>query len=170
MEKPCKKCGCTEVYRVGIKRARICKACQSHRSHVWYEANKDKIRPRQKAYDEAHPEQRRERWRRSREKRRRDGTASWRYRKDSLWKMFRITPEMYDAILASQNGVCAICKGICGTGRRLAVDHNHACCPGSKSCGKCIRGLLCGNCNLMIGKAKDSPALLQAAIDYLRRV
>jgi hypothetical protein len=34
-------------------------------------------------------------------------------------------------------------------------------------CGKCIRGLLCVNCNLALGQLKDDPALLRKAADYL---
>jgi hypothetical protein len=50
----------------------------------------------------------------------------------------------------------------------LAVDHNHGCCPGEKSCGKCVRGLLCDNCNQAIGKFRDDPELLLKAAEYLR--
>lgn len=27
------------------------------------------------------------------------------------------------------------------------VDHDHKCCSGDKSCGKCVRGILCPGCN-----------------------
>lgn len=62
--------------------------------------------------------------------------------------------------------------GICGTsdpgGRDFHIDHDHACCaaPGA-SCGQCVRGLLCAACNLGLGMFKDSPALLERAIEYL---
>jgi hypothetical protein len=80
---------------------------------------------------------------------------------------YGITAACYDEMLRKQGGGCAICGEQCSTGRRLAVDHDHACCPGDKTCGKCVRGLLCGACNQGIGKLKDSPRLLIAAIDYL---
>lgn len=72
---------------------------------------------------------------------------------------FNITYVQYMIVLESQDGVCAICKRpetVVKNGDKvvaLSVDHNHACCPGPRSCGKtgCVRRLLCGFCNLAIG-------------------
>lgn len=47
------------------------------------------------------------------------------------------------------------------------IDHDHDCCPGSGSCGNCIRGVLCPPCNLMLGQARDNVAVLAGAIEYL---
>lgn len=77
--------------------------------------------------------------------------------------------ESYSDMEKSQNGVCAICKNPESKKRRLSVDHDHECCPGSGSCGKCIRGLLCSNCNTAIGLMKDSVETLKAAIAYLEK-
>ena len=51
--------------------------------------------------------------------------------------------------------------------KRLVIDHDHACCPGTRSCGKCVRGLLCNWCNRLLGMAFDNPAILAGAIQYL---
>ena len=59
--------------------------------------------------------------------------------------------ESYSKILAAQNGGCAICHRLPGK-RRLSVDHDHSCCSGAKSCGGCVRGLLCNPCNLQVGR------------------
>lgn len=78
-----------------------------------------------------------------------------------------ITREQYDKLLRKQRGKCAICREAETMERRLAVDHDHKCCPGKKSCGKCVRGLLCGNCNNGLGRFKDDVRLLARAIHYL---
>ena len=75
----------------------------------------------------------------------------------------------YDAMLERQGGGCAICGGPNDSGRRLAIDHDHSCCPGKGSCGKCVRGLLCSACNVGIGSFHEDAGRLSAAIAYLTR-
>lgn len=70
------------------------------------------------------------------------------------------TLEMYDLVSKAQDGVCAICKK--GTEGNLSADHKHINPPQP-------RGLLCNNCNLILGHAKDNTAILEAAIAYLRK-
>ena len=83
-------------------------------------------------------------------------------------KKHGLTSEQYEALLVAQGGGCAICKGTTPYGRgRFHIDPDHACCPGQRSCGKCVRGLLCGRCNPGLGAFQDSPDLLMAAVAYL---
>lgn len=56
---------------------------------------------------------------------------------------------------------------ICGTREGLVCDHDHDCCPGKRSCGRCVRGALCGPCNRAIGLMQDDPDRLIAAAAYL---
>ena len=85
-----------------------------------------------------------------------------RYRK----RKFGISQEQYDEMLQRQGGVCAIC----GEEERrlhpktqeqqmLSVDHCHE--------TNQIRGLLCADCNFMLGNAKDNISTLAKAIQYL---
>lgn len=50
---------------------------------------------------------------------------------------------------------------ICGSNRKLCLDHCHATLK--------VRGWLCDNCNQVLGRAKDNPATLRALADYLER-
>lgn len=61
---------------------------------------------------------------------------------------------------------CAVCSDPLHDGNR-AIDHDHSCCPGAKSCGECIRGVLCMKCNAGIGYFDNRPGVLMAAIEYL---
>jgi hypothetical protein len=73
--------------------------------------------------------------------------------------------EQYENILQEQNEVCAICLNPNTNGRKdsnsLYVDHNH-------STGK-VRGLLCSNCNRMLGLVGDNISTLQSAVLYLKK-
>ena len=85
-----------------------------------------------------------------------------------LRRQYKLTPESYGAILDSQGGVCAICKTP-PSSKRLSVDHDHSCCPGEVTCGKCVRGLLCDGCNWWLGLINDDLTRLTEAEQYLRR-
>lgn len=76
-----------------------------------------------------------------------------------LKSKFGIDSRIYKSMSVAQNGLCAICGKACSTGRRLAVDHDHA--------SNSVRGLLCTNCNQGIWKFFDKPELLRAAAEYL---
>src|SRR5262252_10407466 len=54
-----------------------------------------------------------------------------------IWSKYRITGERYRGLLDQQDGACALCLSPAKDGR-LAVDHDHNCCPGARSCGKCV--------------------------------
>lgn len=107
----------------------------------------------------------------------RAGQAEYRRRnKDALkrknfQKNYGITWEQRDAMLAAQGGVCAICKSPDPKGRDWHMDHDHSCCPTkARSCGNCLRGLLCGRCNIAIGCFGDDPQVMHAAIEYVSRM
>lgn len=91
-----------------------------------------------------------------------------------LLKTYGITVEEYEDMFAAQHGACAICGQpetleLHGRSLPLAVDHDHSCCPGRTTCGRCLRGLLCWNCNSLLGKIERVPGLEQRMIAYLTR-
>lgn len=81
-----------------------------------------------------------------------------------LMRKFGITQTDYDRMLTEQGGGCALCgcraeeqKGRYQT--YLHVDHCHA-------TGR-VRGLLCDEHNMLLGRFDDNPALLRRAAEYL---
>jgi hypothetical protein len=83
---------------------------------------------------------------------------------------YSLTVAEYRLMWVAQNGTCRICEtGASGRSEMLAVDHDHACCSGNRSCGKCVRGLLCDRCNNGLGCLNDDPDLLRKAAEYVER-
>lgn len=79
------------------------------------------------------------------------------------FKRHNITKDLYDSMLNKHNNKCWICRDKSA----IHIDHDHSCCSGSYSCGKCVRGLLCSNCNTAVGLMNDDTSLLKSAIEYL---
>ena len=79
-----------------------------------------------------------------------------------LKRNFGISIEQYNDMLKNQDNKCAIClidqKDYI---RKFGVDHNHT--------TKKVRGLLCTQCNSILGYSRDSIETLQRAIEYLKR-
>ena len=83
-----------------------------------------------------------------------------------LKKKFGIDLGQYQEMFVAQKGVCAICeqketRTRNGKVKWLAVDHDHV--TGAN------RELLCTDCNVMIGHAKEDINTLIRAIAYLRK-
>jgi len=66
-----------------------------------------------------------------------------------------------EQLLASQNNCCCICKTSFSSSKATHVDHCHT--------TKKVRGILCSNCNTMLGLSKDNQETLQNAIKYLEK-
>ncbi len=74
---------------------------------------------------------------------------------------YGITHDEYDSMCKAQDYKCAICHSKDPQGKRLSVDHDH-------NTGA-VRGLLCTDCNLALGKFKDQVSILETALNYLKR-
>ncbi len=120
-----------------------CGICSDWRSREDRKNNPARRREAQRKYRLTHPPSKRQ-----------TDNFSWR-----LKKCYGITLEQYNEMVEVQRGRCAICDKTQSVGRRLAVDHDHD--------TGFVRGLLCDGCNLMIGRLKDSPSLLDRMRRYL---
>ena len=75
--------------------------------------------------------------------------------KAKRYRRYGLTKQQYEAMIAAQQGLCAICKV-----RPFAVvDHDHE--------TKEVRGLLCDTCNRGLGLLGDSIERIRAALEYL---
>jgi len=81
--------------------------------------------------------------------------------KYDLDKRYNITIEEYNRLNEEQQELCAICKNKCTRNDRLSVDHDHD--------SNEVRGLLCHNCNILIGLAKSDSMILLNAVSYLHK-
>lgn len=120
---------------------RMCRGCRYARHRAWANENRPRLAEAQTRRYQSDPE---------------------RYADYELKKKYGIAPGTYDAMLADQGGVCAICNASDPGGTRLKrfhVDHDH-------TTGQ-IRGLLCAKCNTGIGQMRHSKQILLDAITYL---
>lgn len=90
-------------------------------------------------------------------------------KKNALWFHYRMTEEDWERMWASQGQACAVCRRskTDEDKRSFHIDHSHSCCPGPRSCGECVRAILCHGCNVALGLVQDSPHRLRALADYL---
>lgn len=93
--------------------------------------------------------------------------ARQRAKEKRIERVYGISEEEYQAILAAQGGRCAVCQRANGRTKRLAVDHDHlhcGICAGPQTCGapEAIRCLACGPCNQQLG-VWNLPVLARAA-------
>lgn len=80
-------------------------------------------------------------------------------------KTYGITAEEYAALVEGQGGLCFVCRRSRGLSRRLAVDHDHlkGCGHDPKTgCRRCIRALLCQQCNTIVVGRYSTESLMRA--------
>lgn len=163
--KCCKKCGVEKaldefrIQKRGDKEyvRSECRDCERALTRSLYAANPEKGAAASRA------------WNKENRKRANATRRKWRINNPDkhkcyvLRRTYGISLEEYNAILLAQGGACGICKSatVGNCGRRLYVDHNH-------ETGK-VRGILCGKCNSVLGFVSDTPGILEAAIDWLKR-
>ena len=105
--------------------------------------------------------------------------AKWRQRNPNRYEKYKdkhrlriygLTAEGLERLRAEQGDSCAICKTKFGRRVKPHVDHWHGCCPtAGRSCGRCVRGLLCLRCNLIVGLIETVETGTEAHRAYIDR-
>ena len=161
--KRCKKCGelkpLEQFYAApGMRDGRRgdCKVCNLAAHARRHAANPGPARERVRRWIQQNPE----RYRENQRLYRASGRKALSDRKSYLKRMFGMTPDEYEAMLAEQGGGCAICGRPPSERISLHVDHDH-------NTGR-IRALLCFPCNNALGLLQESEAVVLSMLGYLR--
>jgi len=171
--KECGGCGEVKLVSEFIKKGKqytsTCVICRREYANAWYEKNrethKERTRQRKLAVKASRPPKKRVRVEKPPKAlkpprvKREIGPDEKRITRHG------ITQERYDVMYAKHDGKCWACR----VNPATCIDHDHTCCSGISGCDKCVRGLLCGKCNLMLGLSRDNHQTLQQAREYLNR-
>lgn len=157
--KKCSRCKKLKPISGFNKMSHNCIDCNKYRQK-YYWSNRKKVLVRQRKYYFKNHTKMRKKWKQYYKK------NYEKVKNADLKRIFNITLDDYKKILADQKNKCTIC-GKQPNGRSdnnntmtsLHIDHCHA-------SGK-IRGLLCRNCNMLLGNAMDDSQILIKAIEYL---
>ena len=82
-------------------------------------------------------------------------------RRANIKLCYGLEAEVYDEMI--KNGCY-----VCGSHESLNVDHDHSCCPGKRTCGKCVRGILCRRHNWVMGNLNDSLEEVRNVENYIK--
>jgi hypothetical protein len=148
LQKACTVCGLQKPYtdyftKTNGRLFSECKVCANARSLAGYHRNKERYRARDKknaAVVQPSGLTKRQEW--------------------ALRSRYGLEASTYMTMYKQQGGKCACCEGPLDL-KAANVDHDHA--------TEKVRGLLCSDCNVMLGRAKDSVEVLRRAIKYLKR-
>jgi hypothetical protein len=138
-----------------------CKACTAKRDRETYRNSRERYLAHSREQWNSMDDETRARYAEP-QRRRRKADPEWRRRQDikRTARRYGLTADDYDALLAAQGGVCAICGGPPSEKRRHHIDHDHE--------TGVVRGLLCSNCNTAMGRFGDDPERLMEALRYLQ--
>jgi len=147
------------------------KAATKDKRSVYYHSNKERFaaqrHERYMVNRESELAQDREYYQKHKEEKRQKSRIRYAGAQEANWERgirrnYGLSPEKYAGLLMDQGGVCKICGAASPGGRRqrFCVDHSH-------ETGE-VRGLLCGQCNSLLGHAHDDRSVLASADLYLR--
>lgn len=163
MDRTCSTCGQTKPEAGFYERSgSTCRECSLARDREYYAKNREQKLAKGR---ENYAKNRHRRLAKSRAWRAANPDYNHEYR---LRTVYNLSSTQYTNMLESQGSTCAVCRA--SIARETAqVDHDHSCCAGDSSCGRCVRGLLCASCNRGLAAFHDDLQRLRRAIRYLDR-
>ena len=154
LDRPCSECGETDITKFtfqqnGKYRRSRCKACNTKAVKQWRIEHPDRVK------------QANLQWQRDNRERHNANGRAFRKRHPGMSTEYNhryrygITLAERREIERQMGNQCPICKKI----GELVTDHDHN--------TNRIRGLICRECNLLLGNAYDNPEVLRNAAEYL---
>ena len=140
--KKCIKCNTNSAYSSGSSQYSYCKECQSVITKQWRKDNIEIVKEKARLkFQNLSAEAR---------------------RNTKYLNRYGITLQQFKDMESDQDGLCAIC-GNAPSGKKkvLCVDHCHT--------TGMVRGLLCDDCNNVLGRAKDNIYHLLSSVEYLQK-
>lgn len=163
--KPCSSCkqdlSLADFYRQvrGLGgRYSICKACCRARAAAYRDERRDLLREKwrtDRAQRYAADPEGANAYARAYRAANRDKVKQWNRRGHLRFK-YGLSSADFDALLASQEGACALCLR---STRKLVIDHDH-------NTGR-VRGLLCNPCNRLMDMAITNPGFVSRLTAYI---
>lgn len=177
-KRPCKVHGdVPQEDRMASGKCRICELTKFHSWNNKRNNNRADFNEKQRLKREANPEWAKEQRKKEYQNHLKNHGSEY-LNDNNKARSKGLTIDQYKQMFIDQNNLCAICnqpetrifkyrdkeKGMKIS--KLCIDHCHK----SELEGIMkVRGLLCHDCNTMLGKAKDNIQILQSAIDYLNK-
>ena len=118
---------------------------------AWWQKHRATALKQNKSWKTANPDRVKATWKSWYQKNRVRVINNWRKRK------YGLSFEEYEKLITSQKGLCKVCC----EAAQLVVDHCHK--------SGAVRGLLCGQCNSILGFVREDISILQGLIIYLER-
>ena len=151
----CRVCGCELIPGENWDPSRqkghhhICRNCKSQYNKQYRKGHREEIKQYLGQYYKEHKEKIMQHHKERKKE----------IRQYDIKHKYGLFPEEYNDMLEAQHNRCAICRKPFIDAQHAYIDHNH-------STGV-VRGILCHNCNTILGHAHDDPKVLRRAADYL---
>lgn len=152
----------TNIYNAAHRKERAAYAKR------YYAAHREEILVQKKTFLAAHREERKAQGKRyydtHREERKAHSLTYFYAHREELnayrrFHKYGLSQGAFNALLETQGRACAICRKTKWNGNGPHLDHDH-------TTGK-VRGILCSNCNLVLGLIGNNPKIARKIGDYL---
>lgn len=144
---------------------------KAERSRQWRRDNPDRYRDQQRAAYDRDRDRRLEQRKTPEARARKAELRNAARRADPVGTRLKFRAWNYGLSLDALTTLLDAGCSACGSAENLHVDHDHVCCPAGsspRSCGRCVRGVLCHGCNTALGLLGEDPARIEGLLEHIK--